>query len=124
MSEMVTPKRFACVSHILVPAHNIMLLKPVCFISVHACVRAGARLRTNSALAGRNRGPFLDRQVHKPQTHQVWGEVFAMKRKLQHFIPNLGPVGEALLKRESDGRRWYIVEQRQFLEKVLTNAVA
>ena len=69
-------------------------------------------------------GSFHDKRILKPQMHQVWGRLVALKEKLQYLTTNLDPVTEALLKTETDGHWGHTVEHRQSLENVHTSAVA
>ena len=73
-------------------------------------------------------GSFRDKRVHKPRIHRVWDQLCSLRQKSQNFVTvtDMGPTAEALVKKETDGCRWYssAIEQRHSLEKVLTNAAA
>ena len=68
-------------------------------------------------------GTLRDRRVHKPHIHRAWGLLSALRARLNSYTTDFGPATESLLKKESDGRRWYTAGDRESLKAVLNAAV-
>jgi hypothetical protein len=67
---------------------------------------------------------FKDQKPHKPQIHQVWNQLHALRTKLNGYQTNLGGGTTALLQKETDGRRWFSNSKKADLLEVLEKAVA
>ena len=68
-------------------------------------------------------GTLRDRRVHKPHIHRAWGLLSALRARLNSYTTDFGPATESLLKKETDGRRWYTAGDRESLKAVLNAAV-
>ena len=68
-------------------------------------------------------GTLRDRRVHKPRIHRAWGLLSASRARLNSYTTDFGPATESLLKKETDGRRWYTAGDRNSLKAMLNAAV-
>ena len=71
----------------------------------------------------RTGGTLRDPRVHKPQIHRSWGDLHALRTKLNRYTTNLGPVTEAVLEKETDSGKWYTRGDREDMTSILAAAV-
>ena len=67
---------------------------------------------------------FKDQSAHKPQIHQVYYVLLSVRTKLRSHTTDLGPCTSTILRKETDGRRWYTDNDKKELVSVLASAIA
>ena len=58
----------------------------------------------------------------KPQVHRVYNVLLQLWETLKNQVSNLGPATTSMLKKETDGRRWFSADKPGKLKSVLEEA--